>query len=128
MIGPYTVYYTVSDSHGNAAVTGERIVNVVDVGIPVITLLGTLSGTIEVGSSYSDAGATAYDTEDGDLTSSIVTSGTVDTNIIGTYYITYDVMDLSGNAAVQVIRTVNVVDTTAPALTLLGDNPQSIVI
>jgi len=126
--GSYTVYYNVSDSHGNAAVTGTRTVNVITNDMPLITLLGTTPITIEVGSSYSDAWATASDTEDGDLTSSIVTSGTVNTALTWTYYITYDVSDSSGNAAVQVIRTINVTDTIAPVITLLGDNPQNIVI
>ena len=30
-------------------------------------------------------------------------------------------MDASGNEAIEVARTVNVVDTTAPILTLIGD-------
>ena len=37
---------------------------------------------------------------------------------------TYDVSDSSDNAAVQVVRTVNVVDTTVPVISLLGANPQ----
>ena len=40
--------------------------------------------------------------------------------------VTYDVTDSSGNAAVQVTRTVNVVDTTVPVITLVGANPQTI--
>ncbi|MDX1703807.1 MAG: DUF5011 domain-containing protein, partial [Altererythrobacter ishigakiensis] len=39
----------------------------VDTTAPVITLLGNATVTIEVGSSYSDAGATAADNQDGDL-------------------------------------------------------------
>ena len=41
----------------------------------------------------------ATDNYDGDLTSSIVVSGSVDTSTIGTYTLTYDVSDTSGNAA-----------------------------
>ena len=36
--------------------------------------------TIEVGSTFTDPGATALDAGDGDLTSSIVVSGSVDTS------------------------------------------------
>ena len=45
----------------------------------------------------------------------------VDTAKTGTYTITYNVSDTSGNAAKEAVRTVEVVDTTAPVLTLLGE-------
>ena len=82
--------------------------------------------TIEVGSTFTDPGATASDAGDGDLTSSIVVTGSVDTSTLGTYTLTYNVSDASGNVADPVTRTVNVVDTTAPVITLLGDNPMTI--
>ena len=65
-------------------------------------------------------GATATDTYDGDITSSIVTISNVDTAIVGNYTVTYDVADANGNAAITVTRTVNVVDTTLPVITLIG--------
>ena len=34
---------------------------------------------------------------------------------------TYNVSDDAGNAATEVTRTVNVTDTTAPVITLVGD-------
>jgi hypothetical protein len=61
-----------------------------------------------IDSPYSDAGATATDQEDGDLTSRIVVANPVNTTVLGTYTITYTVSDLSGNAAKPVTRTVNV--------------------
>jgi hypothetical protein len=63
---------------------------------------------LRFGATYVDAGATALDAEDGDLTGSIVTVNPVNTLIAGTYFVTYDVSDSSANAAVQVIRTVTV--------------------
>ncbi len=39
---------------------------------------------------------------------------------------TYNVSDSSGNAASEVTRTVDVVDTTVPVITLVGANPQTI--
>jgi len=63
---------------------------------------------------YIDAGATAFDTHDGDLTGSIVTINPVDNTTVDTYTVTYNVIDLSGNPAVQEIRTVHVNDTTPP--------------
>ncbi|GIR41739.1 MAG: hypothetical protein CM15mP51_25190 [Porticoccaceae bacterium] len=61
------------------------------------------SGTI-----YIDAGATATDGADGDLTSSIMVSGSVDLTKVGTYILTYTLSDAAGNAATSVTKTVNV--------------------
>ena len=121
--GTYTLSYNVSDSTGNAATTVTRDVIVADTTIPVITLAGTTPLTIEKGVTYTDLGATANDNIDNDISSSIVTTGSVTTDTVGSYILTYDVSDLSGNAAVTVTRTVNVIDTTIPVITLLGATP-----
>ena len=126
IVGVYSVTYNVSDTSGNAAAEVTRTVNVVDTTVPVITLLGEDPVTIEVGDTYTDAGATATDNFDGDLTSSIVTVSTVNTAIVGVYSVTYNVSDTNGNAAAEVTRTVNVVDTTVPVITLLGEDPVTI--
>jgi MYXO-CTERM domain-containing protein len=76
---------------------------------PVITLLGDASVTIEVGNAYVDAGATAEDAVDGDISASITTDSSVDVDTVGTYTVTYNVSDAAGNAAVEVTRTVSVV-------------------
>ncbi len=121
--GSYTVTYDVTDSQGNPAAQKVRTVNVNDFTAPVITLNGSATVNIQQGSSYTDAGATASDNVDGDLTASIITNGTVDPNTAGTYIISYDVTDAAGNAATQATRTVIVADTTAPVITLIGSNP-----
>ena len=77
---------------------------------PVITLLGDAAVSIEVGDTYIDAGATAKDNYDGDITSNIVTVSNVDTAIVGSYTVTYDVTDANGNAADTVTRIVTVED------------------
>jgi len=77
---------------------------------PVITLLGDAAVSIEVGDTYIDAGATAKDNYDGDITSNIVTVSNVDTAIVGSYTVTYDVSDANGNAADTVTRIVTVED------------------
>jgi len=79
----------------------------VDTTAPVITLNGG-NVTLTVGDTYSDAGATANDNVDGDITANIQTSGSVDTTTAGTYTITYAVSDAAGNAANTVSRTVTV--------------------
>ena len=77
---------------------------------PVITLLGDATVSIEVGDTYIDAGATAKDNYDGDITSNIVTVSNVDTAIVGSYTVTYDVSDANENAAATVTRLVTVED------------------
>jgi large repetitive protein len=121
IVGTYTVTYNVSDAATNAATEVTRTINVVDTTAPVITRLGNATETVECGDTYTDAGATANDACDGDLTASIVTANPVNTGFVGSYTVTYNVSDAASNAAVEVTRTVNVVDTTAPVLTLLGD-------
>lgn len=76
---------------------------------PVITRLGDASVTVQAGSTYTDAGATALDNYDGVITGSIVTVNPVNTAVVGIYTVTYDVKDAAGNAAIQVTRTVDVV-------------------
>jgi hypothetical protein len=108
IVDTYTVTYNVSDANGNAAVEVTRTINVVDTTIPLIILLGDAAVTIEVGGTFTDAGATASDNYDGDITLSIEQVSTVDTAIVDTYTVTYNVSDANGNAAVEVTRTVDV--------------------
>mgnify|MGYP002016480001 CR=1 FL=1 len=49
----------------------------------------------------------------------------ININAIGTYTVNYSVLDSSGNQGVNT-RTVNVVDQTAPVLSLIGNNPEFI--
>ncbi len=118
--GAYTITYNVSDIAGNAAMPVSRTVNVTDTVAPVITRLGNAAVTVACGGTYTDAGATASDTCGGNLTGSIVTNNPVDMSIPDSYTVTYNVVDASGNPAAQVTRTVNVIDTTPPMITLLG--------
>ena len=62
---------------------------------------------IEEGSNFEDPFVTATDNYDGDVTSKVVTEGTVDTNTPGNYTITYRVTDSSNNES-TVTRTVEV--------------------
>jgi len=49
---------------------------------PTITLLGSNLVNINVGQAYNDPGATAYDPEDGNITSSIIKSGFVNSSVV----------------------------------------------
>ncbi len=121
--GVYTITYNVSDAAGNNAVEVTREVTVVNTSVPVITLSGDATVTVEAGTTYSDAGATANDATDGDITTAIVTVNPVDTTVPGVYNITYNVTNSAGNAATEVTRQVTVVDKTLPIITLIGDDP-----
>jgi len=123
-IGAYILTYSVSDAAGNVAVTVSRTVSVVltsaivDTTVPVITLQGQASVEVLFGSVYNDAGATAVDNVDGDISTNVVVTGVVDTAAVGFYTLTYNVSDAASNAAILVSRTVNVVfaDITGSAL------------
>jgi len=121
--GAYTISYDVSDLTGNPATTVTRTINIADTTIPIITLIGSDPVTLEKGDTYTDTGASATDNIDGDISGSISVSGSVTQDIVGSYVLTYNVSDLSGNAATTVTRTVNVVDTTIPVITLIGSTP-----
>ncbi len=105
-VGTYTVTYNVSDAAGNTATPVVRTVTVTDSQPPVITLVGSDTVSIAQGATYTDLGATATDNVDGDLTANIIVTGTVDTNTVGTYTVTYNVSDAAGNQASQLIRIV----------------------
>ena len=117
-VGEYVLTYVATDPSGNTS-TATRTVNVVDTTAPVVTVTGTNPITVELGDTYSDAGATATDLS-GVVT--VVTTGTVDADTVGSYTLTYTSTDPSGNAGTAT-RTVNVVDTTAPVVTVTGTNP-----
>ena len=93
-----------------------------DTAIPVITVTG---GTVNVivGNSYTDQGATATDNVDGNITASISTSNPVNTAVVGSYTVTYNVSDGAGNAATEKTRTVNV---TAASFGAFNSNPTGV--
>jgi len=117
--------YSVTDDCGNS-INVTQTITIDDVTNPVISLTGNNPITIEACAGYIDSGATASDNCDGDLTASLIINSAVNPNVVGTYYVTYDVFDSNGNNATQIIRTVVVEDSTPPTITLVGDNPQII--
>src|SRR5206468_668677 len=88
---------------------------------PSITLNGDSPMTVECHAAFADPGATASDACAGNLSSAIEVTGSVDANTVGNYTLSYSVSDGHGNTATA-SRTVHVVDTTAPVLSLVdGD-------
>ena len=120
-VGEYTLTYTSTDASGNAG-TATRTVKVVDTTAPVVTVTGDNPATHELGDTYTDAGATATDASG---TVTVVTTGSVNPQVVGTYTKTYTSTDASGNEGTAT-RTVNVVDTTAPSVTILGGTPYEV--
>ncbi|HEX3250556.1 MAG TPA: immunoglobulin-like domain-containing protein [Pyrinomonadaceae bacterium] len=103
--GTYTITYSATANGFTSEAT--RIVTVVDTVAPVITLNGANPMTVGFGTVFTDPGATASDGCAGDLTSAIVVTGSVDTNTVGFYALTYTVSDPSGHSDTKV-RTVQV--------------------
>ena len=95
---------------------------------PVITLNGSNPMNLHTSDNFVDPGAEANDNLDGNISSSINTTGSVNTSVAGTYILTYTVSDKHGNTA-QKRRTVIVTDTTPnpstdttkPVITLNGN-------
>jgi VCBS repeat-containing protein len=79
-----------------------------DTAGPTIQLRGEATATVIVGEPYTDAGATAMDAVDGDVSSRIKIQNAVDPAVIGTYNVTYSATDLSGNEGTPATRTVRV--------------------
>lgn len=120
IVADYTIRYNVVDSNGLAADEKVRIVKVSANQEPTITLQGDSSVVVEEGSSYVDAGATAYDSEDGDITGDIIVSGLpINTSVPGAYSVQYNVVDSFGQPADTVVRSVTV--NSKPVISLIGD-------
>jgi uncharacterized repeat protein (TIGR01451 family) len=103
--GTYTITYSATANGFTTEAT--RVVTVQDTVAPVITLNGANPMVVGFGTVFTDPGATASDGCAGNLTSSIVVTGSVDTNTVGFYALTYTVSDPSGHSDTKV-RTVEV--------------------
>ena len=93
--------------------TAIRVVEIVDTQPPVITLTELEGDFTLPGSEYKEAGFSAYDDYDGDITHLVTWS--YKENVI-----TYVVQDSSGNHAIAQ-RAVNYSDPLPPELTLTGE-------
>ena len=94
---------TAKDSSNNK-IEKEVIVKKEDKEKPTITLKGNETIYLNYGSGYNEPGYEAIDNCDGNITDKVEKNGTVGSSI-GTYKITYSVIDSSNNKT-EVIRTV----------------------
>ena len=76
---------------------------------PVIVLNGNKEIVIQQGGNYNEGGAIAIDRKDGELTNVVINNNNINTSIQGKYSITYNIQDLDGNNANEIIRNVNVI-------------------
>jgi len=113
---PTSITYSVTDSFGNQA-TAVRTLVCQDIVAPVITLNSGDKLIITEDSEFEDPGFTAWDDVDGDISANVITTGTIDTSIYGKQYLTYTVIDSSGNYY-QTQRVVVVQEFTPPQLFL----------
>jgi hypothetical protein len=109
--GSHTLYVTSKDTLGNLLNSPTISITVsapADTIKPVISLTGNATMSVVQGSTFTDPGATATDNVDGNITSRIVKTGSVNTGTVGNYTLSYNVRDNAGNAATTVTRTVTV--------------------
>ena len=102
------IVYNVSDtSLNNTSVV--RNIKYEDNTAPEINLSGEESITIYAGSSFNEPGYEAIDNCDGDITDKVSISGSVDVYNVGSYSLTYKVVDEQGNEASvdRVVRVIN---------------------
>ena len=90
-----------------------------DTTAPVISLSGAQALTIEQGTAYSDAGATATDDVDGAVT--VSTTGSVISSSAGEYTLTYSATDAAGNTHDESF-TITVSDDEDPSIDGLSAN------
>jgi hypothetical protein len=124
--GFHVVTHRVVDPSGNSAVGATRWVTVRDSFPPVLTLNGDGEVTLECGvDTWADPGATAMDECAGELEVHRYNSEQdpygpgPNTAVEGTYSVQYIAWDTAGNTQ-SALRTVRVVDRTAPRLSLQG--------
>lgn len=123
-LGENLVTQSATDTSGNGASCTSTI-TVQDTLAPVVSLHGESSLTILCGrATYEESGASALDGCFGDLSASLVRSGSVNTRVPGTYTLDYSVADPAGQVATAT-RVVQVLDNPAgchqPAWTSTGN-------
>jgi hypothetical protein len=95
--GAYLLTYSATNGAGVAFT--NRTVVVVDTTAPVVGLLGSNPLLLVAGTPWVDPGATASDACAGDLTGSMLVTGAVDPDGLGSYTLTYAATDASGNSS-----------------------------
>jgi len=104
-----TYSYFCQQHYGGGILGTITVVVATDTTPPVITIEEPNPVTVLQNSTYVDAGATALDDTDGTITNNINTDlSSVNTGSVGSFDVTYSVMDEAGNEAIET-RTVTVI-------------------
>lgn len=107
-------YVIIGQDKGIVSVPGDAIP-------PEITVIGGIA-EITQGSTYNDEGATATDNIEGNISDKIIISDNLNINVPGVYYVTYNVSDSIGNAAIEKTRTVKVKPAVSATHILVPEN------
>lgn len=123
-VGRYEIIYSAVDSHGNPS-QKKRLVRV-GCGEAQLVLEGKMTINVQCSEeTYEEPGFTAWDACEDDLSEDVIISypqGEIDETVPGQYRIIYDLYDK------RVFRTVNVIDTKKPEVTLNPPNPMTVFI
>ncbi|NTW72651.1 MAG: DUF5011 domain-containing protein [Eubacteriaceae bacterium] len=124
--GTYIVTYNYTDAAGNPAVQVTRTANILDTQKPVIAQLGDM--TVE---ATSGAGAivnfSPSATDNVDVTVTVNSSPASGSQFpLGITQVTCNATDTAGNIADSMTFNITVQDTTAPVITLNGNDPLNI--
>lgn len=119
-IGSQYVTITITLSNGDTRAIPLTFI-VVDTTKPTITLKGQSTMYASQNREFIDPGYTAEDSGD-NLTASVVVTSNVDITKLGTYEIKYNVKDISGNSADEVIRTVIIEEQVLDRITIRTTN------
>ncbi|MBT3421499.1 MAG: DUF5011 domain-containing protein, partial [Bacteroidetes bacterium] len=101
--------YKVTDAAGNVSDMIARIVRVVDIKCPVLTLKGDLFVTVEKWDDYDDEGYDVFDNYYPESEITVEMTSTVNVHEPGLYQVAYTATDPSNNNCAMVVRMVRVV-------------------
>lgn len=120
---PSTTYYYriigLSTENPNAQLGGIQSFSTAANTAPKVILVGANPLIMEAAISYADPGAGVADIEETALVPTLTSNGVVP-NVVGNYSATWSVTDSYGLSA-NAVRTVQVIDTTAPAVDFHAD-------
>ena len=126
----HSIKYSVLDKSGNLSEVVRTIIVSGDENKPFIVMNGDVSKTIEAGSidNYTDPGAVGKSSDGTTLKDDLTGVGDIELLTPGTYTLSYNFSDAGGNAADTAVRTIRVVDTVGPVVTLTGDEPMKLFV
>ena len=110
-------------------VTATRKINYVDTEIPTLTLQGSNPLILVSGTSYTEPGYNVTDNCTQNLSSKVQVSGTVNTNKVGEYKLTYTVKDDNNNSATatRIVKVISPETSQGIIYLTFDDGPSSTI-